>query len=368
MCNYLVPKCPVCGARLPLIARTPTHPLRVFRLSKHRLYWYSGASPPLEFGISPLHPLVILDRLRGNLSGTCLLSAAACARVWEDLGCLSFTFLTLALGLCPSAYEGLGAWRGRSRGIFTISFVACPQTSVFCKCGRACARPGAKSCTSPIPEPILAAPCRRPQRRGVCVCPRVFARGQRVSPRTPCARGRGCLCGLRDPRSLGGTPGRAWLQPHGSPGSANLQGPKIETPGRRGQVQGFSASWAASLGTRGAALPPELGDAWSAPGEVARSPRPGRRAEETPTTRLSLLSPHLDSAPPSQIKTPSPVSPAHISAPFPNPGRSASTQSWEGEDGSEARAIIKPPNLPAISQIPGSCADYMAQEQDGFKS
>lgn len=74
--------------------------------------------------------------------------------------------------------------------------------------------------------------------------------------------------------------------------------------------------------------------------------------------------PHPYSTPPSQIKTPFPVSPAHLSTLFQNPERLRSApEHSEREEGSEARAVKKLPNLPTISQIPGSRAGYMAQER-----
>lgn len=211
-------------------------------------------------------------------------------------------------------------------------------------------------------------------RGGVCVCECVCPRVQTASLHKPCALGRGCLSRLRDPRPLGGTPGRAWLQLRGTPDSANLPGARDRNPRAARSVQGFSASWAASPSAHGAARPPEPGDAWSAPAEAARSPRPGRRVVETTTTRLSLLSPHPCSAPPSQIRTPSPVSPAHLAALFQNPERSEPLPSRaRGEEGSEARAMTKLPNLPAVSDSRVLCrlhgpGTQTSEEPDGFKS
>lgn len=181
------------------------------------------------------------------------------------------------------------------------------------------------------------------------MCVSVSTRGQRVSLRTPCARGRNSLCRLRDPSPLRGTPGRAWLQPRGSPGSANLPEAQYRKPRAVRPSTGLlriPGSLAQRPQSHQAA---RARDARSAPGKAAGSPRPGRQAGGTPTTRLSLLSRHPDSAPPSQIKplsrTPQPASGRFFNT------RGAQTlprTGSEGKQGPEPKAGKKPPNLPAV--------------------
>lgn len=142
---------------------------------------------------------------------------------------------------------------------------------------------------------------------------------------------------------------------------------RSNTPGQRRGAQGFSASRAASSGASRAARRPQPGDSWSALGEAARSERPGRRVGEMRGPPLSRFSPHHHhSMSLSKIKPPSlPPQPTPLPYFGTRKAEIRSRAESEGKEGcSDARAIKRPPNLPAISQILRSCVDYMPRGAD----
>lgn len=123
--NHLIAKRAMCGARqIPSSPRVRTPPppsLGPLGFANTGCIRYNGAAPPTRLGLQDLlapPSLAIRDRLGGNLSWTCLPRSLPEPGSRKTPACLPFTFLTLALVLCPSAYDGLGARRGRSLGIF----------------------------------------------------------------------------------------------------------------------------------------------------------------------------------------------------------------------------------------------------------
>lgn len=143
-----------------------------------------------------------------------------------------------------------------------------PQTSVFCECGRVCARPVSRRCASPVPEPILAAPHPHPAVAPVegrvcvfCVCVRARARVGTTSPRStyPVSEDAAASAGFG---TRAHTDGCALLQQRWSPGSANL-------PGSRSKPRGRAAEGRAS---------PHPGHPRPAPSRPPGGPSPGMPA------------------------------------------------------------------------------------------
>lgn len=260
--------------------------------------------------------------------------------------------------LCPSAYDGLGARQGGSRDILSTGFVASPQTSVFCECGRVCARPVSRRCASPVPEPILPPPTPTPpspQWRGVCVCMSVCVRARTRGDNEsalhthPVPEDAAASAGFG---TRAHTDGCASLQQRWSPGSANL-------PGSSSKPRGRAAECRAS---------PHPGHPCPEPNRPPGGPSPrmpaarrGRRRRasgpEEQKRRRKLASPSSARRPP-LARLPGPPLRAFSDPRF---LRFAPEQAVKGKRVREARAIKKSPSLPAVSQIPGSCADYMTQ-------
>lgn len=203
----------------------------------------------------------------------------------------------------------------------------------------------------------------------MCVRVCVSARSQRVSLAPPVPEDIAVSAGSGTPAHCGELQGVRGCSRAGAPALQTSQGPDIESHGQRGQVQGFSASWAALPRAHGATRPPAPGTPGARRGRRrgARGPEGKREEHRQLACPRSLRAP--TPRPPSK-SNPFPGLPSPPLCAFSKPGtlRFPPRTVSEGKQGSEPRASKMPPNLPAVSQTPGSCADYMAQEQDGFKS
>lgn len=238
---------------------------------------------------------------------------------------------------------------------FSTGLVACPPNKCVLLVWARLRAPGAAA----LPVPCTGTNTRRPPRRGVYVSVSVrvpVCRQESQLPQSPmpydaaASPGSGtrahseALQGVRDCSCAGArTPqtspepateipeprGRCRASPH--PGQP-VPAPR-EPPGARGRLERAAG--------RRAARGPE--------GEQLKQRQLVFPALPAPRSRATL---------PNQNPLPGLPSPPLCAFAEPGTLRSAPEQS-EGKQGPEARAITKLPNLPAVSQIPGSCADMV---------
>lgn len=214
VCHYSVPACwgpcTLSGLRpgRTQVASGKTGPRRPWTsgLPRSTLRGHPG---PTRSDPEPVGPASPRRRLRFGRGGPCVPAANLPDPAWE---------------LRPALHEGLGARGGRGRGVFRTRFV--PRTSEFCGCGRACARPGAKSRSARVPEPMLAAP------RGGAAAPArpvgedaaLGGSGTRAPPEGP----RACVAAAAGNPRLCKPPGARGRNPRAARPSAGL----LRLPGR----------------------------------------------------------------------------------------------------------------------------------------